>query len=86
MIALSSCADFHDEPGKSVWSEGLWLLPWLTALGAAASGYKFVAAYLKYKEYKKAGNKARIGYGWLIFTGALIVATVVIIWKVVAER
>lgn len=80
---LTGCADFKDTPGMSVWSDGLWILPWATGLGAVASLYKFGAAYLLFKEYK---GKKKLSYGWLIFAGALIIATTVIIWKVIAER
>ena len=86
LLFLTGCTDFKDTPGKSVWSEGLWLLPWVTGLGAAACAYKFGSAYKKYSDYKKAGNKARLGYGWAIFAGALVIATIVIIWKVITER
>lgn len=82
-LFLASCTDFADTPGKSVWSEGLWILPWATGLGSLACLYKFGAAYLLFKEYK---GKKKLSYGWLIFAGALIIATIGIIWKVIAER
>lgn len=40
VFMLTSCTDFADTPGKSVWSEGLWILPWLTAIGAGIFGYQ----------------------------------------------
>lgn len=83
LIFLTGCADFKDTPGKSVWSEGLWIIPVITTLGALASLYKFGAAYLKFKDYE---GKKKLNYGWLYFSVALIVATIVIIWKVVSER
>lgn len=83
VLFLTGCADFKDTPGKSVWSEGLWIIPVITALGALASLYKFGAAYLKFKDYE---GKKKLNYGWLYFAVALTVATIVIIWKVVAER
>jgi hypothetical protein len=83
ILFLTGCADFSDTPGKSVWSEGLWILPWATGIGAALSLYKFGGAYLKFKDYE---GKKKLSYGWLIFAGALTLATIVIIWKVTAER
>lgn len=83
LIFLTGCADFKDTPGMSVWSGQLWIIPWATGLGAVACLYKFGAAYLKFKDYK---GKKKLNYGWLYFAVALIVATIVIIWKVVSER
>lgn len=83
LFFLTGCADFADTPGKSVWSEGLWILPWVTGLGAAACLYKFGSAYAAHKNYE---GKKKLSYGWAYFAGALIVATIVIIWKVVGER
>lgn len=40
-LFLTGCADFKDTPGKSVWSEGLWALPWLT--GIASAVFFFIA-------------------------------------------
>jgi hypothetical protein len=40
IVFLASCTDFTDTPGKSVWSEGLWILPWLTGIGSAIFFYQ----------------------------------------------
>jgi hypothetical protein len=35
VIVLPSCAHFHDEPTKSVWAGGLWIVIfWLPFLGS----------------------------------------------------
>lgn len=83
LLFLSGCADFHDEPGNSVWSEGLWVLPWATAIGSVLSFIQFGKAYIAFQEYK---GKKKLSYGWLIFAGALAIATVVIIYSVVSNR
>ncbi len=33
LVALSACGHFHDEPTKSVWAGGLWLVFWIPFLG-----------------------------------------------------
>jgi hypothetical protein len=36
IILFTSCGHFHDDPKTSVWAEGLFLVPWLLGIGAAA--------------------------------------------------
>jgi hypothetical protein len=45
-VAMCSCAHFHDEPTKSVWSSGLWILPWVVGLAALVC---FAIAYFSSK-------------------------------------
>jgi len=44
-LAMTSCAHFHDEPTKSVWSGGVWLLFWLPFLGSVYYLYRAWIAY-----------------------------------------
>lgn len=82
-LTLASCADFHDDPGKSVWSEGLWILPWATGLGAAACLFQFYKAWRAHKGYD---GRKKLSYAWLYYTAALIVATIVIIGMVIGNK
>lgn len=45
---FTGCAKFHD--GGSVWSGGLFIIPWVTGLASLFFGY------LTYKEWKKGGT------------------------------
>ena len=92
---LVGCADFADTPGKSAWSEGLWILPWLTAAGAAIFGYQ---AYKGSKSGSRiydaqgrvtnddAGNMPIYTFGQFWFAVGLTIATIFIIWNVVSNR
>lgn len=84
-VFLTGCADFKDTPGKSVWSEGLWLIPWLTGLGAIAF---FAISYFASKSGSTAGSKSvpiyKIGKFWLGV--ALTVATIVIVVSVISGK
>lgn len=51
IILLTGCSDFHDAPGVSVWSEGLWLAFWVPFLG----GVWFY--YLAYRGSKSGSYK-----------------------------
>ena len=42
-LTLASCSKFPD--GTSVWGGGLFILPWVTFLGAAWFGYKAYKAW-----------------------------------------
>lgn len=75
-LFLTSCADFADTPGKSVWSEGLWIIPWVSGLGSAWFSFSWAKDYIAYKKYP--GYKKYKGYGYLIYGAALLVATIVI--------
>jgi hypothetical protein len=46
MLLFSSCAHFHDEPTKSVWAGGLWIIFWIPFLASLFFLYK---AYLSSK-------------------------------------
>jgi len=43
---FASCSHYHDDPSKSVWSGGLWLIFWLPFLGS------LVFAYYAYKAHE----------------------------------
>lgn len=95
ILFLTGCTDFHDAPGVSVWSDGLWVLPWLTGLGCA---------FFAYKTYKSATSGSysidqqtgvRTDYdenvpfykiGWFYFAAGLFIATVFIILNVISNR
>lgn len=93
IVFLPGCADFKDTPGKSVWSEGLWILPWLTGLGALAF---FIIAYLASKSGSTKQTERgitssdknvpiyKVGKFWLGV--ALAVATLAIIISVINNR
>jgi hypothetical protein len=53
-FAFSSCAHFHDDPTKSVWSGGLLIIFWLPFLGS------LVFVYYAYKA-RESGYKQRKG-------------------------
>lgn len=36
IILFTSCGHFHDDKKVSVWAEGLFLVPWILGVGAAA--------------------------------------------------
>lgn len=40
VIALLSCSHFADERSVSVWSDGVWILPLLTTIGAIIFFYR----------------------------------------------
>lgn len=88
------CTDFADTPGKSVWSEGMWIAPWMTGIGAAIFAWKAWKAH-KSGSYivengritDKDGGKIPIyQIGWFYFAVGLTIATVFIILNVISNR
>jgi hypothetical protein len=51
VIVLPSCAHFHDEPTKSVWAGGLWIVFWLPFLGS------LLALYVSYGASRSGSSK-----------------------------
>ena len=95
LFALTGCTDFADTPGKSVWSEGLWILPWITGLGAAFFGWKTYksATSGSYEINQVTGvrtdfdeNVPFYKIGWFYFSVGLVIATVFIILNVISNR
>ena len=97
---MTGCADFADTPGKSVWSEGLWIVPWLTGLGSA---YFFYVAYkgsksgsfVKVPDPNKPGetidqesdeNVPIYEFGQFYFAVGFLIATIFIIWNTLSNR
>lgn len=98
---LVGCTDFADTPGKSVWSEGVWILPWLTGLGSAWFGYVTYRAATSgsivkvpdpergpgaTKEVESDKNVPFWEIGQFYFSVGLFIATVFIIWNVLSNR
>ena len=93
-VGFASCTDFADTPGKSVWSEGLWIIPTVTALGAAWFWYVSIKAHqsgsykiIEGRLTKEDGGKMpiwEIGQFW--FAVGLTIATIFVIWNVVSNR
>jgi heme/copper-type cytochrome/quinol oxidase subunit 2 len=87
-FGLLSCAHFHDT-NTSVWSGGLWILPWLTGIGAIVC---YVLAYFSSKSNSTTQTKhgtidntgnvpiTKLGLFW--FGVALTVATIIIVYVV----
>ena len=94
VLLLTGCTDFADTPGKSIWSEGLWILPWLTGIGST------IFFYVAYKGSKSGSNIIENGgvtdkeggnvpiyqFGQFWFGVGLAVATIFIIWNVLSNR
>jgi hypothetical protein len=88
-FGLLSCAHFHDDPSVSVWSGGVWILPWLTGIGSIVC---YVLAYLssksnsttqtKHGTIDNTGNVPITQIGWFWFGVALTVATIIIVYVV----
>jgi hypothetical protein len=55
MLLFSSCAHFHDEPTKSVWAGGLWIVFWLPFLGSF---------FFLYKAYQSSKSGTIEGGSW----------------------
>lgn len=95
LFLFTGCTDFADTPGKSVWSEGLWLLPWITGLGSA---FFFYIAYKSSKSgsnridasgkitNEEAGNVPIYEIGQFWFGVGLAIATIFIIWNTISNR
>lgn len=93
-ICLTGCVDFKDTPGKSVWSEGMWIIPWLTGLGSLTFFIiSFIASRSGWTKQDKekgitSGNEKipiyKVGKFW--FGVILAVATVVIIIAQISAR
>lgn len=90
ILFLVSCAHYPD--GTSVWSEGLWILPVLIAIGFFLSAYRAWVAYNSgtvegggggkpYKDLGK-GKPPMKNNGWLWFSIFLFVAFWVVIYVV----
>jgi hypothetical protein len=84
IVLLTGCANFHDEPGKSVWSEGMWIIPWITGIAGAIWLYQWYKDYAAYKKYP--GAKKYKGFGKLFLGSVATVATIVIIIVQVGAR
>jgi len=91
---LVGCADFADTPGKSVWSEGMWIIPWLTGVGSviffyqAYRGSKSGSNIIKEGRVtdEEGGNVPIYKFGFFWFGVALAVATGLIILNVISEK
>jgi len=92
---LTSCTDFADTPGKSVWSEGTWILPLLTGLSSAFFGWKTYKAstsgstetnQLTGVTTSSDENVPFYKVGWFYFSVGLLIATIFIIWNTVSNR
>lgn len=91
-LAVAGCGKFRD--GSSVWQDGLWILPWLTTLACLFFGYKTYIDWQSgwqqdpadgtHTEGKEKLPLYKIPY--LYFTLILLVATIVIIWRVNAGK
>lgn len=91
VVILAGCGKFRD--GSSVWQDGLWILPWIAGLACLFFGYK---TYIDWQSGWQQDNLAghtegkeklpitKIPYFW--FTLGFLVATIVIIWVVNAEK
>lgn len=91
-LILAGCGKFRD--GSSVWQEGLWILPWLTALACLFFGYK------TYIDWQSGWQRDELNAGhtegeeklplykipYLYFTIGFLIATIAIIWMVNAEK
>jgi hypothetical protein len=87
-FGLLSCAHFHDS-NVSVWAGGLWILPWLTGIGAIIC---YVLAYFSSKSNSTTQTKhgtidntgnvpiTKLGLFW--FGVILTVATIIIVYVV----
>ena len=89
-IIFTSCATFADDPTKSVWSEGLWILPWLTGLGSAFFFYQSYRAVKSgsIKGWKQNADEKFKFYksGKFWFGIILLAATIVIVLAVIGDR
>ncbi len=89
--SLTGCVKFHDED-KSVWAEGLWIIPLLTGLGSAwffFLGFKSQKSGSTINPLLGGGDGGKmpiwqLGKFW--FGVALAVATIVIIISVISNR
>jgi hypothetical protein len=68
-MLLPACAHFHDEPTKSVWSGGLWLVFWIPFLGS------LYFAYATYQAVKRFPALKFYETGWFIFFVILQIAS-----------
>lgn len=59
-IILSSCGHFHDDPTLSVWAGGLWIIPWVLAVGSAIF---FAISIFKSRSGWKQQTKSGYQYG-----------------------
>ena len=80
-FVFASCGKHSD--GTSVWAGGLWLAPLLTGIGTVVFGLLTLTSSTSGTVGKK-GNTFNVGYG--IFTVCLLIATIVIIWMVNADK
>lgn len=86
VLLFASCAHYPDDPTQSVWSKGLWILPWLTGLGSIPF---FYFAYQASKsnsttntnkgKIDNTGNVSIFKTGQFWFGVVLVIATIVII-------
>lgn len=88
LILISvGCTNFSDVPGKSVWSEGLWMIPWITALGSL---WFFYSAYKQGKEkaiqFGQTENVPAYQFGQFYFGVGLFLTTIIIIWMTINNK
>jgi hypothetical protein len=92
VLLFASCSHYVDDPNKSVWSEWLWVIPWLTGLGAIVF---FILAYRSVKNSSIDNKTGNINYsnkfsfsktGFFWFGVGLLIATIWIIWDVNRNR
>jgi hypothetical protein len=95
MFVLTGCTDFADTPGKSVWSEGTWILPWVTGIGSAIFGYITYKAATSGSYSIDPVTGVRTDFdenvpfykiGQFYFSVGLFIATVFIIWNTISNR
>lgn len=76
-LIAASCGHFVDDPSKSVWSGGLWLIFWIPFLGGLFFSYKAYSIHKKTKEWST---------GHIVFAAIAFVATIVIVIAVNADK
>lgn len=94
LFMLTGCTDFADTPGKSVWSEGLWILPWITGIGSGIFGWMTYKAatsgsYVIDEKGVRHDSDENVPFykiGWFYFAVGLFIATVFIILNVISNR
>ncbi|MBC7947754.1 MAG: hypothetical protein H7Y42_07730 [Chitinophagaceae bacterium] len=92
-MALTGCVKFHDDPTKSVWSEGLWVVFWLPFLGSLWFLYVSYRASRSNSTHDKGNvvldNQGNVPIYKVVqfrFFVALQIAAWVIYWAVTSNR
>lgn len=88
---LAACGHFKDDPTKSVWAGGLWILPWATFIAFIIFSIKAIKSYNSgtISGGSDPGRQLKgktVNVGYTVFAVIFLLATIAIVWYQNTQR